>query len=77
MKMREPFKVEVAVSIKTAVVINLELADMTEEKWLDMNEQERKEYVQDYLEFDDSPIYDEINDSAFDLDIEYEVENVE
>ena len=77
MKMREPFKVEVAVSIKTSVVINLELADMTEEKWLDMDEQERKEYVQDYLEFDDSPIYDEINDSAFDLDIEYEVENVE
>ena len=77
MKMREPFKVDVAVSVKTAVVINLELADMTEEKWLDMDEQERKEYVQDYLDFDDSPIYDEINDSAFDLDIEYEVENVE
>ena len=77
MKMREPFKVEVAVSVKTAVVINLELAHMTEEKWLDMDEQERKEYVQDYLEFDDSPIYDEINDSVFDLDIEYEVENVE
>ena len=77
MKMREPFKVEVAVSVKTAVVINLELADMTEEKWLDMDEQERKEYVQDYLEFDDSPIYDEINDSVFDLDIEYEVESVE
>ena len=77
MKMREPFKVDVAVSSKTAVVINLELADMTEEKWLDMDEQERKEYVQDYLEFDDSPIYDEINDSAFDLDIEYEVESVE
>ena len=77
MKMREPFKVEVAVSVKTAVVINLELADMTEEKWLDMDEQERKEYVQDYLEFDDSPIYDEINDSIFDLDIEYEVENIE
>ena len=77
MKMREPFKVEVAVSVKTAVVINLELADMTEEKWLDMDEQERKEYVQDYLDFDDSPIYDEINDSVFDLDIEYEVENVE
>ena len=77
MKMREPFKVDVAVSIKTAVVINLELADMTEEKWLDMDEQERKEYVQDYLDFDDSPIYDEINDSVFDLDIEYEVENVE
>ena len=77
MKMREPFKVDVAVSVKTAVVINLELADMTEEKWLDMDEQERKEYVQDYLEFDDSPIYDEINDSAFDLDIEYEVESVE
>ena len=77
MKMREPFKVDVAVSVKTAVVINLELADMTEEKWLDMDEQERKEYVQDYLEFDDSPIYDEINDSVFDLDIEYEVESVE
>ena len=77
MKMREPFKVDVAVSIRTAVVINLELADMTEEKWLDMDEQERKEYVQDYLEFDDSPIYDEINDSVFDLDIEYEVENIE
>ena len=77
MKMREPFKVEVAVSVKTAVTINLELADMTEEKWLDMDEQERKEYVEDYLEFDDSPIYDEINDSVFDLDIEYEVENVE
>ena len=75
--MREPFKVDVAVSVKTAVVINLELADMTEEKWLDMDEQERKEYVQDYLEFDDSPIYDEINDSVFDLDIEYEVESVE
>lgn len=77
MKMREPFKVDVAVSVKTAVVINLELADMTEEKWLDMDEQERKEYVQDYLDFDDSSIYDEINDSVFDLDIEYEVENVE
>ena len=77
MKMREPFKVDVAVSIKTAVTINLELADMTEEKWLDMDEQERKAYVQDYLEFDDSSIYDEINDSVFDLDIEYEVENVE
>ena len=77
MKMREPFKVEVAVSIKTAVNVNLELPNMTEEKWLDMDEQERKEYVQDYLEFDDSSIYDEINDSVFDLDIEYEVENVE
>ena len=77
MKMREPFKVDVAVSVKTAVVINLELADMTEEKWLGMDEQERKEYVQDYLDFDDSPIYDEINDSVYDLDIEYEVENVE
>ena len=77
MKMREPFKVDVAVSIKTAVTINLELADMTEEKWLDMDEEERKEYVQDYLEFDDSSIYDEINDSVFDLDIEYEVENIE
>ena len=77
MKMREPFKVEVAVSVKTAVTINLELADMTEEKWLDMDEEERKEYVQDYLDFDDSSIYDEINDSVYDLDIEYEVENVE
>ena len=77
MKMREPFKVEVAVSVKTAVTINLELANMTEEKWLDMDEQERKAYVQDYLDFDDSSIYDEINDSVFDLDIEYEVENVE
>ena len=77
MKMREPFKVSVAVSIKTGVNVNLELPNMTEEKWLDMDEQERKEYVQDYLEFDDSPIYDEINDSAYDLDIEYEVENVE
>ena len=77
MKMREPFKVSVAVSIKTGVNVNLELPNMTEEKWLDMDEQERKEYVQDYLDFDDSPIYDEINDSVFDLDIEYEVENVE
>ena len=77
MKMREPFKVSVAVSIKTGVNVNLELPNMTEEKWLDMDEQERKEYVQDYLEFDDSPIYDEINDSVFDLDIEYEVESVE
>ena len=77
MKMREPFKVSVAVSIKTGVNVNLELPNMTEEKWLDMDEQERKEYVQDYLDFDDSPIYDEINDSAYDLDIEYEVENVE
>lgn len=77
MKMREPFKVSVAVSIKTGVNVNLELPNMTEEKWLDMDEQERKEYVQDYLEFDDSPIYDEINDSVFDLDIEYEVEDIE
>ena len=77
MKMREPFKVDVAVSIKTGVTVNLELADMTEEKWLDMAEEEQKRYVEEYLEFDDSPIYDEINDSAFDLDIEYEVENVE
>ena len=77
MKMREPFKVSVAVSIKTGVNVNLELPNMTEEKWLDMDEQERKEYVQDYLEFDDSSIYDEINDSVYDLDIEYEVEDVE
>ena len=77
MKMREPFKVSVAVSIKTGVNVNLELPNMTEEKWYDMDEQERKEYVQDYLEFDDSSIYDEINDSAYDLDIEYEVESVE
>ena len=77
MKMREPFKVSVAVSIKTGVNVNLELPNMTEEKWLDMDEQERKEYVQDYLDFDDSPIYDEINDSAYDLDIEYEVEDIE
>ena len=77
MKMREPFKVSVAVSIKTGVNVNLELPNMTEEKWLDMDEQERKAYVQDYLDFDDSSIYDEINDSAYDLDIEYEVESVE
>ena len=77
MKMREPFKVEVAVSVKTAVTINLELANMTEEKWLDMAEEEQKRYVEEYLEFDDSPIYDEINDTIFDSDIEYEVESVE
>ena len=77
MKMREPFKVDVAVSIKTAVTINLELANMTEEKWLDMAEEEQKRYVEEYLEFDDSPIYDEINDTIFDSDIEYEVESVE
>ena len=77
MKMREPFKVSVAVSIKTGVNVNLELPNMTEEKWLDMDEEERKEYVQDYLDFDDSSIYDEINDSVYDLDIEYEVESVE
>ena len=77
MKMREPFKVSVAVSIKTAVNVDLELADMTEEKWLDMDDQERKAFVQDYSDFDDSSIYDEINDTAYDLDIEYEVEDVE
>ena len=77
MKMREPFKVSVAVSIKTGVNVNLELPNMTEEEWYDMDEQERKEYVQDYLDFDDSSIYDEINDSVYDLDIEYEVEDVE
>lgn len=77
MKMREPFKVSVAVSVKTGVNVNLELPNMTEEEWLDMDEQEQKEYVQDYLDFDDSSIYDEINDSVYDLDIEYEVENVE
>ena len=75
--MKENVKVDVSVSIKTAVTVNLELANMTYDKWLDMSEQERKEYVQDYLEFDDSPIYDEINESVYDLDIEYEVENVE
>ena len=77
MKMKEPVKVEVAVSVKTAVTINLELADMTWEKWYDMDEQEQKEYIQDYLEFDDSPIYDEINDSVFDLDIEYDVAEID
>ena len=77
MKTREPFKVSVAVSIKTGVNVNLELPNMTEEKWLDMDEQERKAYVQDYLEFDDSPIYDEINDSAYDLDIEYDVAEID
>lgn len=77
MKTKENVKVDVVVSVKLAVSINLELANMTEEKWLDMDEQERKEYVQDYLEFDDSPIYDEINDTIFDSDIEYEVESVE
>ena len=77
MKMREPVKVEVAVSVKTAVTINLELADMTWEKWYDMAEEEQKRYVEEYLEFDDSPIYDEINDTIFDSDIEYEVESVE
>ena len=75
--MKENVKVDVSVSIKTAVTVNLELANMTYDKWLDMSEQEQKEYVQDYLEFNDSPIYDEINDSVYDLDIEYEIENVE
>ena len=75
--MKENVKVNVTASIKTAVTINLELANMTYDKWLDMSEQEQKEYVQDYLEFDDSVIYDEINDSVYDLDIEYEVENIE
>ena len=75
--MKENVKVDVTVSIKTAVTINLELANMTYDKWLDMSEQEQKEYVQDYLEFNDSPIYDEINDSVYDLDVEYEVENIE
>ena len=77
MKTKENVKVDVVVSVKLAVSINLELANMTEEKWLDMAEEEQKRYVEEYLEFDDSPIYDEINDSVFDLDIEYEVENVE
>ena len=77
MKAKENVKVDVVVSVKLAVSINLELANMTEEKWLDMAEEEQKRYVEEYLEFDDSPIYDEINDTIFDSDIEYEVESVE
>lgn len=77
MKTKENVKVDVVVSVKLAVSINLELANMTEEKWLDMAEEEQKRYVEEYLEFDDSPIYDEINDTIFDSDIEYEVESVE
>ena len=77
MKTKENVKVDVVVSVKFAVSINLELANMTEEKWLDMAEEEQKRYVEEYLEFDDSPIYDEINDTIFDSDIEYEVESVE
>lgn len=77
MKTKENVKVDVVVSVKLAVSINLELANMTEDKWLDMAEEEQKRYVEEYLEFDDSPIYDEINDTIFDSDIEYEVESVE
>lgn len=77
MKTKENVKVDVVVSVKLAVSINLELANMTEEKWLDMAEEEQKRYVEEYLEFDDSPIYDEINDTIFDSDIEYEVESIE
>ena len=77
MKTKENVKVDVVVSVKLAVSINLELVNMTEEKWLDMAEEEQKRYVEEYLEFDDSPIYDEINDTIFDSDIEYEVESVE
>ena len=77
MKTKENVKVDVVVSVKLEVSINLELANMTEEKWLDMAEEEQKRYVEEYLEFDDSPIYDEINDTIFDSDIEYEVESVE
>ena len=36
MKTKENVKVDVVVSVKLAVSINLELANMTEEKWLDM-----------------------------------------
>ena len=77
MKTKENVKVDVVVSVKLAVSINLELANMTEEKWLDMAAEEQKRYVEEYLEFDDSPIYDEINDTIFDSDIEYEVESIE
>ena len=77
MKTKENVKVDVVVSVKLAVSINLELVNMTEEKWLDMAEEEQKRYVEEYLEFDDSPIYDEINDTIFDSDIEYEVESIE
>ena len=77
MKTKENVKVDVVVSVKLAVSINLELANMTEEKWLNMNEKKKKRYVEEYLEFDDSPIYDEINDTIFDSDIEYEVESIE
>ena len=77
MKTKENVKVDVVVSVKLAVSSNLELANMTEEKWLDMAEEEQKRYVEEYLEFDDSPIYDEINDTIFDSDIEYEVESIE
>ena len=77
MKTKENVKVDVVVSVKLAVSINLELANMTYDQWLDMAEEEQKRYVEEYLEFDDSPIYDEINDTIFDSDIEYEVESVE
>lgn len=77
MKTKENVKVDVALNIKTGVCVNLELPDMTYEKWIDMTPEEQKEYVQDYLEFDDSPIYDEINDSVFDLDIEYDVAEID
>lgn len=76
MKMREPFKVEVAVNIKTGVCVNLELPNMTYEKWIDMTPEEQKRYVEDYLDFDDSSIYEEIEDSAYNLDIEYDVEEI-
>ena len=74
--MKEAFKVDVALNIKTGVCVNLELPDMTYEKWIDMTPEEQKRYIEDYLDFDDSSIYDEINDSVFDLDIEYDVDEI-
>lgn len=74
--MKEAFKVDVALNIKTGVCVNLELPDMTYEKWIDMTPEEQKRYIEDYLDFDDGSIYEEICDSAFDLDIEYDVEEI-
>lgn len=75
--MKEAFKVDVALNIKTGVCVNLELPDMTYEKWIDMTPEEQKRYIEDYLDFDDSSIYEEICDSAFDLDIEYDIAEID
>lgn len=65
--------VTVELNIKTGIGLHIEFEDIDYETWINMTKEEQQRCIEDYLDYNDHLIPEEIEDRIYDLDIEHKI----